>query len=372
MCTKPIDLSVFFLLDGFMSLLIRKEVKRLKGYALSQPPHQIKLNQNESPYDLPPALKKRVLERLAELCWNRYPAPFCDPLRKKIAEKEGWDSEGVLVSGGSNILIQAVVIAASVKGKILTVTPGFSLYEIEGALLGNRVLTVPLCKEDFSLPLDVFLKRIKKENPQIVFLANPNAPTGNLFGEEDLLAVLKTARGLVVVDEAYYPFSEFTLRPHLKRFSNLILIRTFSKAFSLGGVRLGYLLGSPKVVSEVLKVVLPFSVGALSQAIGEVVLADESYVPALVREIIEQREWLYGKLREIPSLKVYPSRANFILFQTASHRQVFEKILRAGILIRDVSSPHLPKALRVTVGSPEENRAFLSAFPRSPADMYVP
>src|SRR5262249_25936148 len=185
---------------------IRKEVRGLKGYHLAAIPHRIKLNQNESPWDLPPSLKEKVVKRLGEAAWNRYPSPFCDPLRTKIAKREGWDPEGVVVSGGSNILIQVVMIAASVNGKIQTVTPSFSLYELEGAILGNRVTAVPLRKDDFSFPRDAFLKRMKSVKPKIVFLANPNAPTGNLFGEEDLLAVVKKAPGLVVIDEAYYPF----------------------------------------------------------------------------------------------------------------------------------------------------------------------
>ncbi|HSA60384.1 MAG TPA: aminotransferase class I/II-fold pyridoxal phosphate-dependent enzyme, partial [bacterium] len=225
-----------------MPSVIRKEVRKLKGYRLSSPPHRIKLNQNESPWDLPSPLKEEILERLRRAAWNRYPTPFCDPLRRKIAAREGWAPEGVIVSGGSNILIQALTIAASVGGKILTVTPSFSLYEIEGALLGNRVVAVPLRKGDFSFPRDLFLKRLKAVKPQAVFLANPNAPTGNLFPEEDLVAVMEKAPGLVVIDEAYYPFSGHTMAPYLKKHKNLVIVRTLSKAFSLGGVRLGYLL----------------------------------------------------------------------------------------------------------------------------------
>ncbi len=345
--------------------LIRNEVVRLKGYHLDTPQHRIKLNQNESPYDLPEPVKKKILERLAQTPWNRYPSPFCDPLRNKISQKEGWNIDGVVVAGGSNILIQAIVIAAAIKGKILTVTPGFSLYDIEGALLGNRVIKVPLGRDDFSFSRDLFLKRMKREKPDIIFLANPNAPTGNLFSQEDLFSVLKAAKGLVVVDEAYYPFSGFTLRPRLKQFPNLILVRTLSKAFSLGGVRLGYLLAHPKIAKDILKVILPFSVGILSQIVGEVVLEEDSYVDGLVKEIVEERERLYLGLKKIWGLKVYPSQSNYILFRSPTAKRIFAKLLEEGILIRNVSTPDLPNALRVTVGTPEENRLFLEAIQKS-------
>ncbi|MBI3540873.1 MAG: histidinol-phosphate transaminase [Deltaproteobacteria bacterium] len=345
-----------------MKNLIRKEVQQIKGYHLTRYACQVKLNQNESPYDLPPALKEKALARLKDLSWNRYPTPHGEVLCKLIAEREGLSEESVLVSGGSNILIQAIVAASSIRGKILTVTPSFSLYELEGVLFNNRVVCVPLKKDDFSFPRDVFLKRLKKEKPNIVFLANPNAPTGNLFSEEDLLAVLETAKGLVVVDEAYYPFSQFTLSAHLKKYPHLVLLRTLSKAFSLGGVRLGYLLADPKIASEIQKIILPFSVGVLSQAVGETVLEDSSYVAPLVQKIILEREKLFAALKRLSGLKVYPSQTNFILFQSPQSKEIFEGLLEAGILIRDVSTKNLPKALRVTVGTPEENGQFLRAM----------
>lgn len=349
---------------------IRKEVQKLQGYQLEIPPHRVKLNQNESPRDLPDHLKKKVLGRIADLSWNRYPTPFCDPLRQRIAQKVGWYDDGVIVSAGSNILIQAVMIAASVNGKIMTVTPSFSLYEIEGLLLGNSVMEVPLSREDFSLPRDLFLKRLKKEKPNLVFLANPNAPTGNLFLEDDLVAVLETAKSLgalVVVDEAYYPFSGFTLFHHLRMFSNLVLVRTLSKAYSLGGARLGYLLADPKIAAEVIKVVLPFHVSQLTQAVGEVVLEEDAYVAPLVNEIIQEREVLYQSLKRIPGITVFPSHTNFLLFQTPRSKEIFQKLLEEGILIRDVSHHSLPNSLRVSVGTREENRLFLEVMGKASA-----
>lgn len=344
--------------------MIRKEVRGLKGYHLASIPHRIKLNQNESPWDLPAPLKDKIVERLRKADWNRYPSPFCDPLRAKIAEREGWSADGVVVSGGSNVLIQVVTIAASVNGKILTVTPSFSLYELEGAILGNRVAAVPLKKGDFSFPRDAFLKKMKALRPKIVFLANPNAPTGNLFEEDDLLAVVKKAPGIVVIDEAYYPFSGRTMAPYLKAHKNLVIVRTLSKAFSLGGVRLGYLLADPALAGEFRKVILPFSVGILPQIVGEVALEDgeKAYTSRVVAEIIEGRAMIYEDLKALPGLTVYPSDANYVLFQSPKAQEIFSGLVAKGILIRNVSMKGLPNALRVSVGSSEENRLFLEAM----------
>jgi len=348
-----------------MNIPIRKEVKKLKGYRLDRQYERIKLNQNESPHDLPEVLKKKALRRMEEAAWNRYPTPFCEPLRRKIAEREGVALENVVVAGGSNVLIQAIVIAAAVRSKILTVTPSFSLYEIEGGLLGNRVIQAPLGKDDFSIQTDLFLKCLRKAKPNIVFLANPNAPTGNLFPERDLVAILKASEkvgALVVMDEAYYPFSRFTMAGHLKAFSNLVLIRTLSKAFSLGGVRLGYLLADPAVAGEVLKVTLPFSVGILSQIVGETVLEADDYVRGVVDEILTEREFVYQALKELPGLKIYPSSANYVFFQTPKAEAVFQGLSQQGILIRNVSAKRLPNALRVTIGTKSENQAFIEAM----------
>jgi len=278
----------------------------------------------------------------------------------QIADREGWIPEGVVVSGGSNILIQALTIAASVQGTIQTVRPSFSLYELEGALLGNRVVEVALRKSDFAFPREAFLKKMKQCRPRVIFLANPNAPTGNLIDEADLLAVLEKAPGLVVIDEAYFPFSETTMAGHLRSYRNLVIVRTLSKAFSLGGIRLGYLLADPSVAGEVLKATLPFSVGALSQIVAEEVLGDSSYMETVVRKVLEARNVLEEGLRGMSSVRVYPSRANYLLFQVSRAQVVFEALAAKGILVRNVSTPELPNALRVSVGTSEENGKFLA------------
>lgn len=344
-----------------MSEKVRQQVRELTGYHLDQPPHKIKLNQNESPYDLPEALKKKVLARLAKLNWNRYPSPYADSLCQKLGQHLDWDPEGVLVGNGSNVLTQALIAATAVGGKLLVPTPSFSLYEIYGELFNNEVYKVPL-RMDFSLDESRFTRALKQRRPDLTFIPNPNAPTGNLFAVTALKRLIKAAPGLIVIDEAYYPFSGETLLPILKRLPNLILLRTFSKAFSMGGVRVGYLVGHPDIVKEVRKVVPPFCLSALSVLITEAVLDAPAYVDKLVKEISKERDKLIKALSEVSGVTPFPSDANFILFRARQPQALFDGLLKAGILIRNVADGGpLKNCLRVTIGTPQENAAFLKA-----------
>ncbi len=344
--------------------MIRPTIQALKGYRLAhQSKHiRVKLNQNESPSDLPSALKKKVIEKLKRQHWNRYPSPYTDELRTLLSRHEDWPVDGIVVSGGSNVLIQAITIATAVKGKVLTVSPAFSLYPLEGKIFENEVITVPLHPKDFSLQIEKMLKAIQRKKPNLILLANPNAPTGTLFREQDLLRIIKASSGIVVIDEAYFPFSGTTLKPFLKKYKNLILLRTFSKAFSLGGVRLGYMMAHPEVASEIIKVMLPFTVGLLSQAVAEVVLKNPAYVKKVVSEIVKERERVFNVLQKNQDLQVYPSAANYLLVQTSKIDAVLKHLDKNGVLVRDVREPSLPEAFRVTIGSKKENDYFLKVM----------
>ncbi|MBI1909130.1 MAG: histidinol-phosphate transaminase [Deltaproteobacteria bacterium] len=348
-----------------MPSYFRPELKKIRGYELHQPAHAIKLNQNESPYDVPLALKGKILEHLRELPWNRYPLPYLDDLCGRLADKWNHPPKGVVVTNGSNILIQELAILANKNLPLLTVTPAFSLYELVGKMVGRKVVTVPL-QDDFSLPLDRFLKTLKRTKPSVVFLANPNAPTGNLFPEEAILAILKKSSSLVVIDEAYFEFSGKTLLPHLRRFPHLVLLRTFSKAYSLAGARLGYTLCHPEVAREIRKVLLPFGVSALSVSIAKTLLDHPEVVQETARTIIQERNQLLREMQRLVGITVYPSSANYLLFRTKNSKRLEQKLLSQGILIRDVSNKtHLKNCLRVTVGSPEENNQFLKTLKAS-------
>ncbi|OGQ31526.1 MAG: histidinol-phosphate transaminase [Deltaproteobacteria bacterium RIFCSPLOWO2_02_FULL_50_16] len=360
---KIIDFFGDFLKHGvLMKSLFRKEVLQMKAYHLERPLCDVKLNQNELPRDIPSAIKSQVLVRFVQTPWNRYSKPYSEDLCERVAAAVGWKSEGVTMANGSNVLIQALILSAAVRQVVMTVAPTFSLYRLEAQALGNRVVEVPLLK-DFSLPKDDFLRTMRIKKPSIIFLSNPNAPTGNLFPEEILIEIIEKAPGLVVVDEAYYPFSGKTLLPALQQYKNLVLLRTFSKAFALAGVRAGYLLAHPSVVKEVRKVLLPYCLNVLSQIVVETLLEQVVLVQKWVMESLGERERLFEGLQCVPDVSPFPSAANFICFRVKGAKKTFKGLLEQGVLVRDVSDNKLLKnCLRVSVGTAEENARFLQAL----------
>jgi len=241
------------------------------------------------------------------------------------------------------------------------------MYELVARTLGLRFVGVPLAP-GFALDLPAVLAALRREEPRLVFLAWPNNPTGNLFAEQAVAAVLRACLGeacqaLVAVDEAYFHYAGRTFLPRLAEFPNLVVLRTLSK-IGLAGIRLGILAANPAVVHEVNKVRLPYNVNALSQAAARVVLAHGDLVRKNAAAILEERERMLAALRRLPGLEAYPSDANFFLLRTARPATaVAQALLSRGIAVRDFSgAPGLERCLRVTVGTREENDAFLAAL----------
>ncbi len=344
---------------------LRKEIQTLKGYHLDFYSDVVKLNQNEIPYDIPGEIKAKVLEKLVLIPWNRYPQPQPVNLRQKLSQELNWPVEGILISNGSNVLIQAAMMATALHSKILTIDPTFSLYEIEGLVFGNQIQKIPL-GENFSFPLNKILETIASDPPNLIIFPNPNAPTGNLFPKEALIELVRKAPCLVMIDEAYCQFAEENLLDELKNFKNLVLLRTFSKAFGVGGVRMGFAIGHPEVMNQISKVMLPYCVSAINELVAEAILDHPELTQKRVAEVKVSRAWLYQTLSGIEGVKTFPSQTNFIIFQVADSKAVFQKLLDAKVLVRDVSHPDsLPNTLRVTVGSQEENEKFVAALQKS-------
>ena len=344
---------------------VRPEVRAAGAYHFSARPARIKLDQNESPYDLPPELKAEVWKRLQDTPWNRYSELAADSLRAAVARHHDWDEAGVVVSSGSNVLIQAFVAACGIGQRVLSVYPTFAVYGEQARLLGAPLTEAPL-NEDFSLPTAQLLDELKR-GPGVFFLANPAAPTGNTFlrsGAEVLLGA--ASNWTVVLDEAYHQFADTDLLPSVRANPNAASLRTFSKAFGLGGVRLGYTLTSPELARNVQKLLLPFSVSALQVATGLTVLEHSEYVEARAAEAKQERTFLFAELQKLPNLTVYPSQTNFLLFRVRDAETFFLSLLDAGVLVRRQDHlPGLSGCLRVSVGTPDENRIFVAAAKRA-------
>ncbi len=341
---------------------VRPDVRAARAYHFTARAARIKLDQNESPYDLPAELKTEVWAKLQNISWNRYSQLAAESLRAAIARFHGWDEAGVVVSGGSNVLIQAFVAACGISQRVLSVKPTFAVYGEQARLLGAPLTEVPL-EKDFSLPLTQLLAELKR-GPGVFFLANPAAPTGNVFARDNLVTLTETAAPdwTLVLDEAYGQFTDADLLPLVRANPHTASLRTFSKAFGLGGVRLGYALTSPDLAQNVQKLLLPFSVSALQVATGLTVLEHPDYVAVRAIEAKHEREYLFNELQTLSGLTVYPSRTNFLLFRVEDAERFFDALLAEGILVRRQDHlPGLSGCLRVSVGTPEENRAFVAA-----------
>jgi len=272
------------------------------------------------------------------------------------------ESQAIVLGNGSDELIQLLALAVSAPGKtLLTVEPGFAMYRQISQVTELNFQSVALTA-NFELDMPELLAQIEQQQPALVFLAQPNNPTGNLFGEENLRQVIEAAPGLVVIDEAYTPFTDADYLPLLEEYNNVLVMRTLSKA-GLAGLRLGLLVGNPRWIAELEKIRLPYNIGVLTQASAEFALKHYEVLRQQTALIRDERANLYKDLSAIEELKVWKSEANFILFRTqpGKARAVFDGLREHHILIRclDGAHPLLKDCLRVTVGSAAENEAFL-------------
>ncbi|HEY9052879.1 MAG TPA: histidinol-phosphate transaminase [Gammaproteobacteria bacterium] len=349
-----------------MSELIRPEIKALSAYHVPDSGNLIKLDAMENPYSLPDDLRQLWLDELATVVLNRYPDPSARALRNQLAAyMEVPDGHEILLGNGSDELIQIMAMAVAQPGKkILAPEPGFVMYKMIATFVGMDYIGVPL-NDDFSLNLDAMLVAIQQHQPALIFLAYPNNPTGNLFDGEAIEAIIKTAKGLVVIDEAYQPFACTSFMSRLSDFDNLLVMRTVSK-MGLAGLRLGLLAGRAKWLQEFDKLRLPYNINVLTQSSAKFALQHVDVFEKQAELIRDQREWLFNELSHLQDVTVYPSRANFILLKLmeADTNQVFAQLKAAGILIKNLNPAGglLASCLRITVGTPEENQAFLAAF----------
>lgn len=344
---------------------IKSQVRAISAYTLTETEHEVKINQNENPFEIPLELKEEVLDFARKRPWGRYPDFVQTRFAEQLAQHVGWTSEGILVGNGSNELIQATLMVAVGPGTSVVIpTPTFTLYQLLSRILGADVIEVMLKKSDLTFDVPAIERAISKANADLVILCSPNNPTGCVMAPEDVERILRRSDALVVMDEAYQQFSETTCVPLLMRYENLIVLRTFSKAFSLAGLRIGYLMAWPEVAAEILKAKLPYNLNFFSQEAAIVTLEHWPIVQKHVEALKAQRSFVYDRLANMNEVKVYPSQANFLLFETPfDPKQVFLKLVDRGILVRDVSRyPMLSKALRVSIGTEEENRRFLESL----------
>ncbi len=343
-------------------LLVKPNVRALSAYHVDETPVRIKLDAMENPYTMPDPVRRAYAAEVARARINLYPDPSGKELKKAIGRLWGLKPDQMILGNGSDELIQTIILAFG--GPALVPAPTFAMYEITARALAQDVVSVPLDQE-FDLDADLMIRKARASKAKVIFLACPNNPTGNRYSDAAVRKILENVNAAVVVDEAYYSFSGRTLLPLLKRYPNMIILRTLSK-IGFAGLRIGILTASKTLVEEFNKIRLPYNINSLSQAVAAAALRHRPVLDRQISQLISEREKLYNALSRLPGVRVYRSETNFIMLRTAADASVIHgKLKQRGILIKNLSKPGpLKNCLRVTIGTPEENREFLKNLTR--------
>ncbi len=344
--------------------LVKESIREQENYGIDQGQYRIKLNQNENPYPLPAQLRDQITEEWEKADWSRYPEVEAWNLRKIIAQTVNLRPEHIITASGSNEILRTLFSSLLGPGrKMVTLAPSFSLYAFYGNLLGAEVETLKL-QGDFRFPLEQIIEEVKDPRVVLTVLCSPNNPTGNSMPEEEAEKILQSARGYVLIDEAYVDFCDQDFSGLSQKFSNLILLHTFSKAFSFAWGRCGFGIASPALVEQLYKVLPPYNLNGFIQTAAGIILQNRKLVLPVIEKIIQERNRMQKLLSQNSGLEVYPSQTNFILIRPFLKVSTLMKALQEkSILIRDVSSyPGLSNEVRITVGRPEENDEVVRAL----------
>ncbi len=351
--------------------LIRKELLAFGGYSAATSPETlegkidvatkdiIKLDANENPYGCSP----RVNEALARYRqFNIYPDDGQEKLKKMLAGYAGVDAKYIVAGNGSNQLIDLLIrLLVNKDDEVINCTPTFGIYSFSTRLCNGTLVEIPR-DEAFNIDVAKVKSAITKKT-KLIFVTNPNNPTGNLTPEEDIIELLDTGVP-VVVDEAYYEFSRQTIVPLLGKYENLIILRTFSKWAGLAGLRVGYGLFPPAIADFILRIKIPYNVNVAAQVAVAESLQDIDYLMASVQKLIDERSRLFAGLQKIPWLKVYPSQSNFIFCRVLDidAQKLYKQLQTKGILVRYFDQPRIKDCVRFSVGKPEHTKALIKTL----------
>ncbi|HEU4841157.1 MAG TPA: histidinol-phosphate transaminase [Ilumatobacteraceae bacterium] len=346
---------------------IRDDLRAMEGYHSAQVDVAVRLNTNESPFPPPPGWREELAGALGAIEWHRYPDRRATGLRAAIAAWHGVDVDQVFAANGSNEVLQTLLLTYAGAGRsVLTFEPTYQLHAHIARITGATVVEVERAA-DFTLEAAAVAAAVREHRPTVTFLCSPNNPTGIVEAPAVVDAALGAADGLVVVDEAYAQFAGWSALDLVAEDRPLVVVRTFSKTWSMAAARLGYLVGPAWLVRHLEDVVLPYHLDAAKQIAGALALRHVDEMDERVKIIVDERERLVDGLRTLP-VETFPSGANFVLFRVgdgaiaAGHR-VWQGLVDRGVLVRDCSGwPRLGGCLRVTIGTPAENDRFLAAL----------
>lgn len=320
-----------------------------------------KLDANESPYNLPLKIRKKIKNEIKGFQFNRYPDSKAKKLKSKLANYTGLTSDNILIGNGSDellLLIMQTILDPAKKAVLLK--PTFGMYEFYADMVGSGSYNLSF-NSDFSVDWDLLYKYSQKEDSAITVLCSPNNPTGNIIDIDKLKKFIRETDNYVLVDEAYYEFCGKTLIDLVLKYDNLLVTRTFSKTFGIAGLRIGYLACSKKIINELEKIRSPYNADSFSQKIATTVLDEIDEFKQIWQKIIKSRQKLYQNLLNINKVTPYKSAANFILFNTEiPEYEVYQALVNRGIKIRFLQElENLGDSLRVTIGTKKQNKKFI-------------
>ena len=338
--------------------LVRQHIRLLKPYSSARDEYEgrvgIFLDANENP-----------LGSTIEGNFNRYPDPHQRELKKELAKIRGVRKEQIFLGNGSDEAIDLLFRIFCEPGKehVMILPPTYGMYRVSADI--NQVHTVPVpLTDDFQLDTEEIIAALRP-GTKLVFICSPNNPTGNLMKQSSIEQILRHAPGLVVVDEAYIDFaSEKSLTTLLDQYQNLVVLQTFSKAWGMANLRLGMAFAHADIISWFNKVKPPYNVNGLTQELALKALKDSDKKQEMVKEILDQRDFLVNELATIPSVKqIYPTDSNFLLVKFPDPDKLYNQLVEEGIIVRNRSKVSLCEGcLRITVGTAEENKSFLKSL----------
>jgi histidinol-phosphate aminotransferase len=362
------------MIEELIKRWIRPEVQAINAYHVADADGLIKLDAMENPFTWPNALRDDWARLIRDTDVNRYPDPQAQELTARLRDcMQIPEAAGVLLGNGSDEIIQMLALALGGEGRtVLSVEPSFVMYRMIAAFSGLNYVGVPLMSNNFALDEAAMLAAIEEHEPALLFLAYPNNPTGNLFDAAVIERIIRATPGLVIIDEAYAPFTDATFMPRIGEFDNMVVMRTVSK-MGLAGLRLGLLAGPQAWIEQIDKTRLPYNINVLTQLSADFALRHKAVFDAQTESIRTMRGYLMRSFEAMEGIEPFSSDANFILLKTPGGKAtaIFESLKLQGVLIKKLhgSHPMLADCLRVTVGTSEENSAMVTAFEQALDDV---
>ncbi|MGV8905064.1 MAG: histidinol-phosphate transaminase [Acetobacterium sp.] len=344
-----------------MENLVRKNIKNLTAYKVDSPQYEIIVNANENPYDFPMVLKRQFCDEICNTDLNRYPEACFPELLKELSDYTGVPEEGIICGSGSDEVIAMINQAFVNPGDIIVShTPSFAMYDIWATIADARHIRV----EDFPdhrPDIDTMISEACEHNAKLVYLCNPNNPTGHTFSTEDILKVLDAVPSLVILDEAYIEFFGESGVNLITKYPRLLILRTLSKAFGLAGIRCGYALGNKEIIDVLYKVKGPYNLNVLTQKLAVIALKNRATILRNLEILKAEREKAVAFLEALHAFKIYPTGSNFIYFESPQAEEIYEALLKKNILIKYFKEVDRQSgSIRFSIGKPQENQKILA------------